>query len=112
MFPLEKYRYFTNGEDTVIAEQTFAGRKFRGKAICDSQDEFDLEKGKKLAALRCNLKICEKRLKLAKKDYENVKKYTEAFMESLEEQEQYLLVASEEYIEALKAFKKTYEELR
>ena len=47
MFPREKYKYFTNNKDLVIAEQTYAGKKYRGKAHLGHGDEFDLEKGKK-----------------------------------------------------------------
>ena len=50
----------------VIAISTFAGKPVRGKAICASDDTFNLEKGKKLAAARCNAKVAEKRYRRAK----------------------------------------------
>ncbi len=59
-YPLEKYRYFVDGR-RVIAISTYAGKTVRGVAICDPSDEFDIEKGKKLAATRCALKIAFKR---------------------------------------------------
>jgi len=65
MFPYEKYKYYTNNKDLVIAEQTFAGKKYRGKAICKNEDEFDLELGKKIAAAKCDFKICKARKKEA-----------------------------------------------
>ena len=65
MFPLEKYKYFTNNKNIVIAEQTFAGKKYRGKAVCKNEDEFNFELGKQLAAAKCDLKICSARRKLA-----------------------------------------------
>ena len=63
-FPLEKYKYYING-NKVIAVSTYAGRHVRGVAICNPNDEFDLETGKKLAALRCNQKVAEKRMSRA-----------------------------------------------
>lgn len=60
MYPIEKYKFYTNG-NKVIAVSTYAGKTVRGVAKCDNRDEFDLEKGKKLAAARCALKIAKKR---------------------------------------------------
>ncbi len=64
MYPLDKYRYYTNGKK-VIAVSTYAGKTVRGVAVCDPHDTFDLEKGKKLAALRCAMKIADKRVQRA-----------------------------------------------
>lgn len=65
-FPFEKYKFYRDG-NRVIAASTFAGKTVRGVAICASNDEFDLEKGKHIAAARCNKKIAEKRLAFARK---------------------------------------------
>ncbi len=73
MYPIEKYRYFTNG-NKVIAVSTYAGKTVRGVAICDKEDTFDFEKGKQLAAARCAVKVAEKRLNRAynkRKEAEN-----------------------------------------
>ena len=64
MFPIEKYKFYTNGS-RVIAVSTYAGRTVRGIAVCHADDEFSLEKGKQLAALRCAEKIARKRLSRA-----------------------------------------------
>lgn len=64
-YPLEKYQYYIRG-DRVIAVSTFAGKTVRGVACCDPSDCFDLDKGKKLAALRCAYKISKKRTARAK----------------------------------------------
>lgn len=56
-----KYRYYTNGENVVVAVASYAGRTIRGVAKCSDQDEFDLETGKKLAAARCAMKIAKAR---------------------------------------------------
>lgn len=67
---LTKYTFVTHtrkdGRVEVIAISTFAGRPVRGKAICAEGDTFDEEKGKLLAAARCNEKIAVKRYARAK----------------------------------------------
>ena len=69
MFDYEKYRYYTNG-NKVIAVSTYAGKTVRGTAKCDPKDAFDLEKGKKLAAARCAVKVAEKRVSRAGRKYD------------------------------------------
>lgn len=61
-----KYRYYTNGENVVVAVASYAGRTIRGVAKCSEQDEFNLETGKKLAAARCAMKIARARVKCTK----------------------------------------------
>lgn len=67
---LTKYTFVTHtrkdGRVEVIAISTFAGKPVRGKAICAKDDTFDEEKGKLLAAVRCNDKIATKRYNRAK----------------------------------------------
>lgn len=60
MFPLEKYRFYTNG-NKVVAVSTYAGKTVRGVAKCAPEDTFDLEKGKEIAAARCAVRIAQKR---------------------------------------------------
>ena len=69
-FPLDKYTYYiaTKVDGTpykVIATTTFAGKRVRGVATCSKHDEFNLELGKEFAAARANLKVAERRYKLA-----------------------------------------------
>ena len=70
-YPLEKYHYYTyrraDGAMVVKAVSTYAGVNIFGKAICHPNATFDLEKGKELAAARCNEKVAEKRLRRAQK---------------------------------------------
>jgi hypothetical protein len=74
MYPIEKYNFVVydkkNIDGTVsknvVALSTYCGKVIKGIAKCSSGDEFDLEKGKKLAAARCDLKVCQKRAKRAK----------------------------------------------
>ena len=61
MYPIEKYKFYTNGS-RVIAVSTYAGKTVRGVAVCHAGDTFSLEKGKKLAALRCAEKIAKSAL--------------------------------------------------
>lgn len=78
MYPIEKYKFYTNGS-RVIAVSTYAGKTVRGVAVCHTGDEFSLEKGKKLAALRCAEKIAKKRVARAnRKAYEAYCAYTDA----------------------------------
>ena len=67
-FPLDKYNFYVVGHK-VIAVSTYCGRRVRGVAKCSTDDTFDIEKGKKLAAARCNLRIAEKRAKRAQKKF-------------------------------------------
>ena len=58
-----------NGGITIVAVSSYAGRKVKGYAKCNPDDEFDLEKGKALARARCNQKIANKRRNHAAKKY-------------------------------------------
>lgn len=60
MFPIEKYKFFRQG-NKVIAVTTYAGKTVRGTAKCHESDTFDFETGKKLAAARCAVKVAQKR---------------------------------------------------
>lgn len=70
MYPIDKYNFkhyeTTNKDGTktqvIVALSTYAGRTVKGVAKCMEGDEFSLEKGKELAASRCNLKVLGKRL--------------------------------------------------
>lgn len=61
MFPIEKYKFYIT-ENKVIAVSSYAGKRVRGVATCHPDDEFDVNLGKKIAALRCAKKIALKRL--------------------------------------------------
>ena len=77
MYPIEKYQFKvyekTNKDGSkssvVTALSTYCGKVVKGVAKCIATDPFDLEKGTRLAAARCDLKVCVKRSKraLAKK---------------------------------------------
>ena len=72
-YSLDKYKFYQykdkNAKDTVAAASTYAGRTVKGYAKCDPRDQFTIEKGKELAAARCNAKIAAKRVKRASAKY-------------------------------------------
>lgn len=72
-YSLDKYKFYeyndAQGKKTVSAVSTYAGRTVKGYAKCDPKDSFDSNKGKKLAAARCNQKVSRKRLNRAAKKY-------------------------------------------
>lgn len=80
MYPLSKYRFYTNG-NKVVAVSTYAGRTVRGVAKCAENDNFDLDKGRELAAARCAEKVAIKRFHRASTKLREAK---EAFMKAKE----------------------------
>lgn len=88
-YPIEKYKYFTNGHK-VIAVSSYAGKTVRGVANCSSTDEFSFEKGKQLAAARCALKIANKRVVRAQKKYKEANKLADDAYDYRDKMEEYL----------------------
>ena len=70
------YKFYTS-KNLVVAVTTYAGKIVKGKAKCNPEDTFDLEKGKALAAVRCNAKIAKKRVKRASGKFERYNKASE-----------------------------------
>lgn len=69
-YPLDKYKFYNYvdaGRPTVVAVSTYAGKTVRAKAKCHDSDPYSEEKGKQLAAARCNHKIAMKRTKRAER---------------------------------------------
>lgn len=66
-YPMEKYKFYT-AHNKIVAVSTYEGRTVRGVAKCDPRDAFDLEKGRELAAARCNQKVATKRQRRAAKE--------------------------------------------
>lgn len=94
-YPLNRYRYYKGKNNKIVAVSSYAGRTVKGIAKCDPRDKYDEESGKKLAALRCNLKVArlrearakemvieaQKQLTAAQAHYEKMSKYfTDAHM--------------------------------
>ena len=69
-YPIDKYSFEIKQNEKyltteIVASSTYAGQPVRGKAICHLEDTYDAEKGAKLAAARCAVKVSEKRRKRA-----------------------------------------------
>ena len=101
MFPKEKYKYFTNNKDLVIAEQTYAGHKYRGKAHLGKGDTFNLEDGKDLASSRCDYIICGKRLNSIKGKEEFIEHIIDGLKAELEDVRKIKEDATKEYYASL-----------
>lgn len=86
MFSLDKYKFVSykdkKGTSVIAAISSYAGKHVKGYAKANPNDEYNEEKGKKLAAARCNeriaakkMKHAEKQLLLANKKYAEAEKY-------------------------------------
>ena len=67
-YPFEKYHFYV-GKNKIVAVSTYAGKSVRGVAKCDPRDEFDMEKGRALAAARCAERVAQKRQARAKAEF-------------------------------------------
>ena len=88
-YPIEKYRIVVHQHPTyntteIIAMSTYAGEVVKGKAICQSGDNYDEQAGIELAVARCAQKIARKRkaraarlLKHAKEQLVMAQKYVD-----------------------------------
>lgn len=110
MFPISKYKFYTDGEKKVIAVSSYAGQTVRGTAICHDDDKFDLEKGKQIAAARCAKRIAKKRINRA---FDKVEQAWSASVEAdmrLNKMQQYQRDAEKAYDEAIRHLNKVLEE--
>jgi hypothetical protein len=57
---MSRYRFFKT-DNKIICLSTYAKKPVRGIAKCSPNDTFDIEIGKKLAQLRCDEKVADKR---------------------------------------------------
>lgn len=111
MFPLEKYKYYVNEEEgLVVAVQTFAHRKYSGIARCAKSDTFDVEKGKRIAALKCNKKITKARLKYAEREYDIASDWANDAENLRKKLAVYYLLSKDEYDEAVEELEKCIKE--
>lgn len=98
-FPISKYRFYTATKVTgepykVIAVSTYCGKPVRGVATCSKNDVFDLNKGMRLAAARCNAKIAERRKKRASQKVTEAQNAAINAMEKLTDMNRYLSEAT------------------
>ena len=90
MYPISKYKIFIDSKGKIIALSTYAGKTVRGVAKCNPKDEFDMEKGKKLAVARCAKKIAEKRVARAMKKVQEAEELRESATNRLYKMKIYL----------------------
>ena len=110
MYPIEKYRFAKynkknpDGSNTkvIVAISTYAGKIVKGFAKCRDTDEYNEEIGKKLAAARCDLKVCFKRKERA------LKQKTEV-TQKIEKLTKYYLDMCEYYDDAIDEYMKSLE---
>ena len=81
-YPINKYKIVVHqhkdyGSTEIIAYSTYAGKVVHGKAICHANDQYDEQKGVKLAVARCAEKIARKRQARANKLLEKANKQAE-----------------------------------
>lgn len=105
MFPIDRYKFYVakRADGTpykVVAISTYAGKKVKGTSTCSANDDFDLTKGKKLAAARCNAKVTEKRRLRAIKQMEEAVEALDLAFRRYEEMRDYSLRAEKDYWEA------------
>ena len=65
---MARYRFIEAG-NKIICISTYAKKVVKGIAKCSPNDNFDIEIGKKLAQLRCDEKIADKRANRALDKY-------------------------------------------
>jgi hypothetical protein len=103
-YPLSKYQFFQKYHDDdsieIIAVSTYAGKRVKGRAKCDPSDNFDFEKGKELAAARCNAKIARKRRQRAAKKVKEAERLLNEAEAHYKKMTEYYGDAAVDYVEA------------
>lgn len=98
---MKKYNYrYYSAPNKIIAVSSFAGKPVRGVAKCAPGDEFDIEKGKELAAARCSLKVAEKRKIRATEKYIEASAAVVEAQQKLAHMRDYFIDASDRLDEA------------
>lgn len=98
-----RYKFYV-ADKKIICVSSYAGKAVRGVAKCGPDDKFEIENGKKLAALRCDCKIAEKRMRRA------MQKHSEA-LKLLEDARVYCDNMQRYYEESVAEFSKLTEDL-
>ena len=115
-FPIEKYCFYKyenkNGGTDIVAVSTYAGKTVRGVAKCDPRDEFDMEKGKELAAARCNDRVSRKRAARAKAELNKAMAELDAASRRVSKMRDYLEDAIDEAAAAHEELKNIETEMR
>lgn len=101
---MSRYR-FIKADNKVICISTFAKKPVKGIAKCSPNDTFDLEIGTKLAKLRCDLKVTDKRANRAAEKYLEATELLIDANEYFYDMKQYYFDSEYQYSEALKELK-------
>ena len=96
---MARYKQYV-GNGTCIVVSSYAGKTVKGVAKVAPNDEFDLEKGFALAKARCDQKVAEKRMKNARKRYENAELLLDAVKDHYIHMANYCADACDEYVAA------------
>lgn len=63
---MSRYNFYVDEKNkTVICVSSYEGKRVKGRAKCHPNDEFDLAIGERLARLRCDKKVAQKRVERA-----------------------------------------------
>lgn len=100
MKKFDNYTYYSDGKGSVYAVSTYAGKTIRGKATCSEVDSFNEAAGKKLAALRCNAKVADKRYRNAVQKFNAAQEAYDKAVRELERMESYYVDAFRKLTEA------------
>ena len=91
----DRYKIYSytrkDGVKEIIALSTYAGKKVKGKAVCDPSDEYNEVVGKELAKLRCAVKVDAKRVKRAIEERNELLKLQEKVEKLIQKNKAYLV---------------------
>ena len=104
-YPFEKYEFYSDGKGKVIAVSTYAGRTVKGSAQVHPNDDFDLEKVKRIAAARCNEKVARKRCYRATDQVLALEKELNTLLKKYEKACSYMQDATDAYVLAVDELK-------
>jgi hypothetical protein len=99
------------GVKEVIALTHYCGETVKGVASCSPVDTYDFEVGKKLAALRCNMKIADKRITKAYAEEFEVMEELDRLLKKRKKIQERTAYAAEQYEEAVEELRNYYESL-
>ena len=103
---MARYQTYLAGEKKIIVVSRYAGKVVRGVAKCSPGDTYDVEKGEKLARLRCDEKISEKRVARSQEAYADAVANLAKAQKRVEAMKQYMDDAAAEYDEVQKELAK------
>ena len=94
---MARYQTYLAGEKKIVVVSRYAGKVVRGVAKCSPGDTYDVEKGEKLARLRCDEKIAEKRVARSQAAYVEAVANLMAAQKRVNDMKQYMDDAAAEY---------------